>query len=43
MYKLSELQIIKFMNWEESFCGRIGKLRKDEIYAARMAAITRSV
>ena len=38
-----ELQIIKFMNWEESFCGRIGALRKDEIYASRMAAITRSL
>jgi ATP-binding cassette subfamily C (CFTR/MRP) protein 1 len=37
------IRIIKFMNWEESFCGRIGVLRKDEVYASRMAAITRSV
>ena len=43
MYELPDLQIIKFMNWEESFCGRIGMLRRDEVYAARMAAITRSV
>ena len=30
-------------NWEESFCDRIGVLRKEEVYASRMAAITRSV
>ena len=31
------------MNWEASFSSRIDALRKDEVEAARMAAVTRSV
>ena len=37
------VRIIKFMNWEASFSSRIDALRKDEVEAARMAAVTRSV